>query len=248
LSSLLVPGPLSAVGRRVDRGQICCSAGRIHDVLSPPPPAAAHNRASRSLVMGKRDPRVDAYIERSADFAKPILTHVRETVHAACPDIEEDMKWSFPHFLHRGIVCSMAAFKQHCAFGFWKGALVLGDDARNADAMGQFGQIKKVSDLPSEKALTAAIRKAVALNDSGVKAPRAVKRPAPGRLAVPADLAAALDKNTKARATFDGFSPSHKREYIDWITGAKRPETRTRRVRAAVDQMQDGKPQNWKYM
>src|SRR6185436_1041147 len=99
--------------------------------------------------MGTRDPRVDAYIAKSADFARPILTAIRDTVHAACPDTVEEMKWSFPHFTYKGMLCGMAAFKQHCTFGFWKGSLVLGGSAKDPDAMGQFGRIAKVSDLPA---------------------------------------------------------------------------------------------------
>lgn len=128
--------------------------------------------------MATRDPRVDAYIAKSAGFAQPILIRIRDSVHAACPDVEEAMKWSFPHFLYKGMLCSMAAFTQHAAFGFWKGSLVLGR-AKSAGAMGQFGRLTKVSDLPSRKILAGYIKKAAALNDQGVKQPRAPKRTAP---------------------------------------------------------------------
>ena len=198
--------------------------------------------------MGKKDPRVDAYINKAADFAKPILTHLRETVHAAVPDVVEEMKWSFPHFTYKGMLCSMAAFKQHAMFGFWKASLVLGDKAKTDDGMGHLGRITKIADLPSTKELTAYIKKAVALNDAGVKVARTPKNPARATpVRVPADLAAALKKNKKAQATFDAFSPSHRKEYIEWITGAKTDETRTRRLKTAVEQMAEGKSQNWKY-
>ena len=134
--------------------------------------------------MGKRDPRVDAYIAKAAGFAQPILTEIREAVHASCPDVEEEMKWSFPHFVYKGVLCSMAAFTQHAAFGFWKGSLVLGR-GKNADAMGQFGRITKRSDLPSKNILAGYIRKAAALNEQGVKVPRAPKRAAPKIVKVP---------------------------------------------------------------
>ena len=196
----------------------------------------------------KRDPRVDAYINNAADFAKPILTHLRETVHAAVPDVVEEMKWSFPHFTYKGMLCSMAAFKQHAMFGFWKASLVLGDKAKTDAGMGHLGRITKIADLPSKRELTAYIKKAVALNDDGVKVARTPKNPASARpVRVPADLAAALKKNTKAQTTFDNFSPSHRKEYIEWITGAKTDETRTRRLKTAVEQMAEGKSQNWKY-
>jgi uncharacterized protein YdeI (YjbR/CyaY-like superfamily) len=195
--------------------------------------------------MGRRDPRVDAYIEKSADFARPILTHLRETVHAAVPDVEEAMKWSFPHFIYKGMLCSMASFKQHCAFGFWKGSLVLGGDG-NRDGMGHMGRITTLRDLPSKKELTGYIRKAAALNDQGVKVERQPMRPrTPVR--VPPYVLAALKKNKKAKTAFDAFPPSHKREYVEWITEAKSDETRARRLTTAVEWMAKGKSRNWKY-
>ena len=199
--------------------------------------------------MGTRDARVDAYIAKSADFARPILAHLREVVHAACPDAEETMKWSFPHFQYKGLLCSMAAFKEHCAFGFWKGSLIVGKgDGEAEKAMGQFGRIARLSDLPSRKVLTGYVKEAMKLNDEGVKVPSRSKPKTPGEVVVPDDLAAALKKNRKAGAAFDGFSPSHKREYIQWITEAKTEATRTRRLETAVEWMAEGKPRNWKYM
>ena len=198
--------------------------------------------------MGKKDPSVDAYIEKSADFAKPILTQLRATVHGACPDCEETMKWSFPHFDYKGMLCSMAAFKSHAVFGFWKGSLVLPDDgtAVAKDGMGHFGKLTSVADLPPKKILAGYIRKAMALNDDGVKVERKAK-PAPKALKVPPDLSAALKKNKKAKTTFDAFPPSHKREYVEWITEAKSDDTRTRRLTTAVKWMAAGKSRNWKY-
>jgi uncharacterized protein YdeI (YjbR/CyaY-like superfamily) len=197
--------------------------------------------------MGKRDARVDAYIAKAGDFAKPILTEIRERVHATCPDVEEDMKWSSPTFMYRGMLCGMAAFKEHAIFGFWKGPLVLGSRAEEAGASGAFRtRLTKVSDLGSKKTMAADIRKAMALNDAGVTLPR-TRGPAKDFL-VPDDLAAALKRNKKAQAAFEKFSPSHKREYVEWITQAKREETRTRRLQTAIQQISEGKPQNWKYM
>ena len=200
--------------------------------------------------MGTRDPRVDAYIAKSADFAKPILNRLRKLVHTGCPDVEETMKWSFPHFMYKGMLCSMAAFKAHCALSFWKGDLVLdGKAVRNGDgedAMGQFGRITAMSDLPSDSALTASIRKAATLNDDGVKVVKP-KRTEKKELTTPPDLAAALKKNRAAQKTFDSFSYSHKKEYVEWITEAKRDETRRKRLATAVEWMAQGKPRNWKY-
>ena len=198
--------------------------------------------------MGKRDPRVDAYISKAADFAKPILNQLREAVHASCPDVEEDMKWSFPHFMYKGMLCSMASFKEHAAFNFWKGSLIFDDEARSSEAMGQLGRLTKLSDLPSKKALAGHLKKAMALNEQGVKVVRAPKRAAPKAVRVPEDLAVALKKNKKAHATFAGFSPSHKREYIEWITEAKTAGTRARRLERAVAWMGEGKSRNWKYV
>jgi len=196
--------------------------------------------------MGKRDPRVDAYIANAADFAKPILTELREIVHAACPDCEEAMKWSSPTFSYKGILCGMSAFKEHAMFGFWKGPLVV--EAQTGDNPYRvFGRLTRLSDLPSKKTLTGYIKKAMALNDAGVTIKKASKGPV-RPIAVPEDLAAALARNRKAKAVFDGFSPSHKREYLEWITEAKREETRIRRVHTAIAQMAEGKPHNWKYM
>ena len=198
--------------------------------------------------MGKRDLRVDAYISKAADFAKPILNQLREAVHASCPDVEEDMKWSFPHFMYKGMLCSMASFKEHAAFGFWKGSLIFGDQAKTGEAMGQLGRLTKPSDLPAKKVLAGYIKRAMALNDDGVKAARVPKRAAPKAVRVPEDLAVALKKNKKAHATFEGFSPSHKREYIEWITEAKTAGTRARRLETAVEWMGEGKSRNWKYV
>src|SRR5262245_9584426 len=166
--------------------------------------------------MGTRDPRVDAYIEKSADFAKPILNHCRAVVHDACPDCVEEMKWSFPHFTYKGMLCSMASFKQHCAFGFWKGDLVLGGESKRGDAMGHLGRITSLKDLPPKATLSKWIKRAMALNDEGVKEPRrATPRKA---LTTPADLIAALKKNKRASAAFEGLSPTQRRDYVEWIT------------------------------
>jgi uncharacterized protein YdeI (YjbR/CyaY-like superfamily) len=198
------------------------------------------------LSMGTRDPRVDAYIAKSADFAKPILTQIRETVHSACPGVQETMKWSMPFFDYEGPLVNMAAFKEHVTIRFWKGALVLGrgsgDDER---AMGQFGRITTVKELPPKKELTALIKKAAKLNEEGV---RVEKRRAPrAELPVPPELSAALAKNKKARAIFEAFPPSHKREYNEWVGEAKREETRAARVTQAIEWIAEGKSRNWKY-
>lgn len=195
--------------------------------------------------MPKTNPRVDAYIDASADFARPILKHLRGLVHRACPDVEETLKWRMPTFMHHGILCGMAAFKQHVSFGFWKHALVLGEGVPR-DGMGSFGKVTHVGDLPSDRALTAYIKKAMRLNESGTVPARAPRKRTP--LPTPDDLAAALKNNRKAAATFENFSPSCRREYIEWIVEAKREETRQRRLAQAVEWMAQGKQRNWKYL
>jgi len=194
--------------------------------------------------MGKRDPRHDAYIAKAADFAKPILKHLREVVHKGCPDVEETIKWGAPYFDYKGPVCGMAAFKRHCAFVFWKDKLVV--ENPSDEAMGQLGRIESLSDLPPKKTLTAWLKKAIKLNEQGVKAPRSIRPPRPP-VEVPSDLEKALEKNARARAAFDAFSPSHRREYVEWIAEAKREETRRKRLATAIEWMAEGKPRHWKY-
>ena len=195
------------------------------------------------------DSRVDAYIAKSADFAQPILTHLRKVVHAACPAATETIKWGFPNFEYHGrLLCSMAAFKAHCAFGFWhRGmeAILAADGAKAETAMGSLGRSASVADLPGEKTMARYIREAAKLNESG-KAARPAAKPRPA-LAVPADLAAALKKNKAAAATFEKFSASHRRDYIEWITEAKREETRGKRLATTLEWLAEGKSRNWKY-
>src|SRR3954471_7892188 len=208
---------------------------------APLPHSPAHPQ------MGTRDPRVDAYIAKSADFAKPILTHLREIVHAACPEVEESLKWSMPFFSYHGPLMNMSAFKEHAAFGFWKGALVLGrGSGEDERAMGQFGRITSVKDLPPKKELTALIKKAAKLNEEGVRVEKKKKSPR-AELPVPPELTAARAKHKKARVAFEAFPPSHRREYNEWIGEAKREETRAARVKQAMEWIAEGKSRNWKY-
>jgi uncharacterized protein YdeI (YjbR/CyaY-like superfamily) len=199
-------------------------------------------------MVAARDPRIDAYIAKSAVFARPILSHLRDIIHRACPQVEETMKWNFPHFMYHGMLCGMAAFKQHCTFGFWKDDLIL-DPAQQGDrnAMGQFGRVTSIKELPARKILAGFVKKAMQLNEDGVKAPRMTPARKPA-LVVPDDLSLALKKNRKAAATFAGFSPSQRREYVEWITEARREETRKKRLATTIEWLGDGKQRNWKYM
>lgn len=196
--------------------------------------------------MGRKDPRIDAYISNAPEFAKPVLEHIRAVVHEACPDVVEGTKWSVPHFDYMGMMCGMAAFKQHCTFGFWKHSLVLGDAAKDQSGVGQFGRIQKVSDLPSKRVLTGYIRKAMKLNEEGTKVEKP-KKPKKPEIEVPSYMKTALNKNRKAKSAFDAFSPSHRREYVEWIAEAKTEATRDRRLDQALEWITEGKSRNWKY-
>jgi uncharacterized protein YdeI (YjbR/CyaY-like superfamily) len=199
--------------------------------------------------MPTKDKRVDAYIAKSADFAKPILNHLRALVHQACPQVEETIKWNFPHFTHRGSICYMAAFKAHCSFGFWKSALVLGPDrgGREKESAGNFGRITALADLPSDQVLSEYIKKAAALNEAGIKVPDTLRRNTKKELVVPDYFMAALRENKKALATFENYSYSHKKEYVQWVGEAKREETRVKRLAQAVEWLAQGKSRNWRY-
>lgn len=197
-----------------------------------------------------RDPRIDAYIAKAPEFARPILAHVREVVHAGGPEIVETIKWGMPAFEYHGILAHMAAFKSHCVFGFWKHELMMGTDARAMEAMGSFGSLRTLKDLPARATLVRYVQQARKLNEEGVKAPRtktAAKKP----IAMHPDLAAALQKKDRetamARATLEGLAPSHRREYLEWIQDAKRDETRARRIETAIEWLAQGKRRNWKY-
>lgn len=196
--------------------------------------------------MGKKDPRVDAYIARSAEFARPILTYLREIVHTACPEVVESIKWGMPSFGRKGILCHMAAFKAHAAFGFWNHEK--SGDPESDNSMGEYGRITSLKDLPSKKVLLARVKKAVELDEQGVKSPTRAKAAGPKKaLPIPEDLGTALSKNKKARAAFEGFTDAQRREYIEWITSAKREETRQSRLATAVEWIGEGKTYNWKY-
>ena len=204
----------------------------------------------------KLDPRVDTYIAKSAAFAQPILWHLRDLIHKACPDVVEEMKWSRPFFLHGGtILCNVSAFKEHCSFGFWGSEMkdVLQQEGVLQDgAMGSLGRIGSLKDLPPDKKMLGYIRQAAGFIDSGesvnVIAARRVVKMQKTAVETPAEFEAALKKNKAAGKAFAAFSPSCKREYVEWVADAKRPETRERRIVQAVEWIAEGKQRNWKYM
>ena len=201
--------------------------------------------------MGQKDPRVDAYIDRSQEFAKPILSHIRELVHKGCPEVEETIKWGFLHFDYQGIMCSMASFKNHCAFGFWKASLMKDPHKLMSEvgetAMGQFGKIVDLSDLPKDKILIEYVREAARLNGEGIKLPAKPKKEKQ-ELVIPSYFSAALKKNKGARETFENFSYSNKKDYVEWLTDARNEETRNKRLETAIEWLAEGKVRNWKYI
>jgi hypothetical protein len=199
--------------------------------------------------MARRDPRVDAQIERAAPFARPILERLRAAVHAGCPEVRETLKWSRPSFEHHGLLCGMAAFKAHCTFGFWKHSLLVERAGPKAKVeLDRLGRLTDPSQLPPRATLVRFVRLAARLNEEGAKAPRArrAKPRPPPKLA--ADLARALARNARAKSYFATLSPSHRREYIEWLTEAKQAQTRERRLQTALQWLSEGKPRHWKYM
>ena len=201
--------------------------------------------------MGQYNEKVDAYIAKSADFAKPILIYLRELVHRTAPEINEAMKWGFPFFDYKGPVCQMAAFKKHCAFGFWKerllndpqGYLKLDGEVSSA---GSFGSILSISDLPPEEVIVGFIHQAIAINEQGIKVEKKPAAPK-AELSMPDDFDKLLRGNLAAMDHFEKFSPSKKREYLEWFADAKSEATREKRMQQGLEWIAEGKSRNWKY-
>jgi len=202
--------------------------------------------------MGKKDPRVDAYIAKSQGFAKPILKHFRELVHKACPDFQETIKWGMPSFDYKGPYCMMAAFKQHCAIVFWKASLMkdprLIANAKSEIAMGHLRKITSLKDLPADKILISYLKEAAKLNVDGIKIPKKKISIEKKVLIVPSYFTKELKKNKKALETFNNFGHSQKKEYVEWITEAKTDETRNKRITTTLEWLAEGKSRNWKYI
>ena len=201
--------------------------------------------------MGERIAAVDAYIAHARPFARPILAHLRAVVHRACPAVEERIKWGMPHFEYRGVLCYMAAFKAHAAFGFYRHA-ALAKAARlpvrfERSAMGSFGRLTSLDELPPRRVLAALVKLAMKLADDRAEHPERSKRKSRPAIRPPARFMAALRANEKALATWRSFPPGHRREYLEWITEAKTQPTRERRVATAIEWLAEGKPRNWKY-
>ncbi len=202
--------------------------------------------------MGLKNRQVDAYITKAAPFAQSILNHLRQIVHHTCPEVQETIKWGFPHFEYHGVLCSMAAFKQHCAFTFWKAALM--SDVHKvfsqvkAQAMGHLGKLATDADLPRDDILIQYILEAMQLNKDGKKLPIRSTGRIKKNLKMPAYFLQALHRNKQARQTFENFSYSNKKDYIDWITEARGEHTRNNRLAVAISWLSEGKARNWKYL
>lgn len=192
---------------------------------------------------------IDEYLAKAKPFAQIILSHIRALVHEACPEVQETIKWSFPHFEYKGTLCAMAAFKEHCTFGFWKeqimkdpyGAFHRADSA----AMGHFGRIAKIEDLPADEILLAYIKEAIELNEKGIKLPKkiSIKK----ELSIPDFFMDEIKKNKEAVAVFQNFSTSKQKEYVEWVTEAKQDITRQKRLATTILWLSEGKSRNWKY-
>ena len=185
------------------------------------------------------DIRVDEYINNAAEFARPILQHFRKLVHQQCPEVEETMKWSVPHFDYKGVICSMAAFKQHCSFRFWKSSLM-----KQKPALDKIGSMKE---LPSDQKILSAIGEAILLNVKDIKVVKKTAGPMKKEMEIPGELKTALSKNMIAQEIFENFSPSHRKEYIQWITDAKTEATRAKRIETTITWLTQGKSRHWKY-
>lgn len=202
--------------------------------------------------MAAKEKKIDAYIAKSAEFARPILHHIRELVHKACPTVEEKMKWSFPHFDYKGeMMCSMAAFKQHAVMGFWKASLMkdaaLLEMARSEIAMGHLGRITSLKELPADKKIIAWIKEAMTLTDKGIKLSGKTKDAVKKELVIPDYFMKALNKNKAALKVFNGFSYSNKKDYVEWIAGNKTEATRDKNLSTAIEWIAEGKTRHWKY-
>jgi uncharacterized protein YdeI (YjbR/CyaY-like superfamily) len=205
--------------------------------------------------MPSKDKRVDEYIKNAQPFAQPVLTHFRKLIHKACPNVVETIKWGMPFFDYKGPYCSMAAFKNHAVFAFWKAKLLTDKKGylakrsnEGGESMGHLGRITSVNQLPPDSVIIDFLKQAKDLNEKGIKLPVKPKNTSKTELIIPEYFLVALNKSKKAKSVFESFSPSHKKEYVEWITEAKTEETRNKRLKTALDWIAEGKIRNWKYI
>jgi uncharacterized protein YdeI (YjbR/CyaY-like superfamily) len=198
-----------------------------------------------------RQSKFEAYADQLPDFAIPIFGHLRALVHATCPQVSEEVKWSIPHFVHGGEnLCIFAAYAKHCSFSFAKDSLMadprLKSSAARPAAKRFMGRLTTLSDLPPDDDLAAWIAEAMSLNDRGIKLP---PRQSDGSkpVEVPQAFTDALAANPAAKAVFDTKSPSFRKEYNVWIGDAKTDATRQKRIGEALTWIAEGKGRFWKY-
>jgi uncharacterized protein YdeI (YjbR/CyaY-like superfamily) len=205
--------------------------------------------------MEQYDHRIDAYIGKKPAFAQPILNHLRQLIHSVSPEITETIKWGHPFFEYEGTLANMACFKEHISFGLWSSSGIQDPHgvmhrAGEKESSGNFGRITKLTDLPADDILKDFIRQGMALNIKGEKSPArkaAALKPPKAAIETPDYFAGALEENLKAKAAFEAFSPSHKREYLEWIIDAKTEPTRQKRIETTLELLVEGKSKNWKY-
>ena len=184
-----------------------------------------------------RNPKVDAYIDKQQDFAKPILKHVRKLAHEALPRAEEALKWGVPYFTVNGKnAVGMAAFKKHAS------VMVCSTETAGG-GMGNFGKLTDVSQLPGDEELIRQFRESA----EAVQSPETSQPKTKPVLAMPDDLASAIADTPSAQEVFDGFTDAQRRDYIEWVMSAKRQPTREKRVATAAEWIGEGKKRNWKY-
>ena len=194
--------------------------------------------------------RVDEYIKNAPDFARPIMEKIRKAFHKGCPECEEAIKWGCPYFMYKGMLGGMASFKGHVSMGFWRSKEMddpekLFDTGTGAKASMCNAHFHNLKEVPTQKILAEYVKRAAKLQDTEAPKKKATKKKISTR--IPADLAELFKKHKKAKTVFEGFAPSHKRDYIEWITEAKRDATRQKRLKTTIEWLSEGKQRHWKY-
>ncbi|MCB0792148.1 MAG: DUF1801 domain-containing protein [Flavobacteriales bacterium] len=194
--------------------------------------------------------RINSHIAEQDEWKRRLMVRLRQLIHQVDPGIEETWRWNGPHFDRNGIMLGMSAHKTCVSIWFHKGALLkdprrLFEPLEKDEAKGMRVYKLKESDAIDEKAFTELVKQAVKLNEDGVKLSEA--KPARKTLVVPPELESVLKKDQHAMTNWEGFSYSKKKDYIEWVTDAKREETRKRRIAQAFQLIRDGLALNERY-
>src|SRR5438270_1264994 len=179
---------------------------------------------------------VNDSLANAPEGTRPILVRLRRIFRQASPKLEEAIKWGVPCYLFKGPVGGFAAYKQHVSWGLWKSRALNDPEGllgRGVSVMA--GKITKVSEIPPAAKIIALIEQVIALNEAGIKSPK------PPEPELPADFAAAMKKAGKAARHYAAFTPARKWQYVNWVTQAKRAETRAKRIEIAVERIGEGK-------